>query len=313
MSDVYKSLRELPFSAVAPTLGIDLSHFKYDKRNHEWVGGCPIHGSKNNKGCFRYNDDGKFNCFSQGCKGRGSIDLAMQVLKIGFKDACERLGSISPPTPETKPINDSTHASEPLKPFTGKYHLHQIELPWLEARCPDKEIRKLYGVFAYGNPARKSKYQNKVFIPLKDLEGTLYGYLVRTPEPQEGENRYEFPSGFPKSHFLFGSDVLKHGKFGQVPLKIVYLVESPLCCLHFAYLGLPCVAAYGWSVSMEQCRLIRQLSRGVIFLPDENKRQQAAQLVPQLAESLWLRFPPLPAGKQDPEELSLEEILALTR
>lgn len=94
MSDAYKSLRELPFSAVAPTLGIDLSTFKYDKRNHDWVGGCPIHGSKNNKGCFRYNDDGKFNCFSQGCKGRGMIDLCMQVLKIGFKDACDRLGSI---------------------------------------------------------------------------------------------------------------------------------------------------------------------------------------------------------------------------
>lgn len=312
MSDAYKTIRELPFSAVAPALGIDLSTFK-QRKDGEWYGRCPLHDAKTNKTSFSYAPDGKFHCFSCEAKGRGALDLCMQVLKIGFKDACEKLGSISPPTPETKPINDSTHSSEPLKPFTGTYHQHQVELPWLEARCPDKAVRELYGVFAYANPARKSKYQNKVFIPLKDLEGTVYGYLVRTPEPKEGESKYEFPSGFPKSRFLFGAAELKAGRFGAVPLKRVYLVESPLCCLHFASLGLPCVASYGWSISQQQIQLLSELARGIVWLPDADKRPDAAPHVSVLAEAVWVRFPPLPDGVDDPEQLGVEEIQALLR
>ena len=89
MPDQYESVRNLPFPAVAAELGIDLSTFK--KSRGEWVGACPLHGSKSNKGCFRNASDGKYHCFPCHAKGRGSIDLTMANAKTGFQVAVEKL------------------------------------------------------------------------------------------------------------------------------------------------------------------------------------------------------------------------------
>jgi len=151
-------------------------------------------------------------------------------------------------------------------------------------------------------------------IPVKDIDGKLWGYLGRNVDTAtELSPKYLLPKNLPKSHFLFGSDVLKSGKFGQVPLKKLYLVESPFAVMKFASLGLPAVSPYGWSVSATQVELLTQLSRGVIYLPDRNKYSDAQNTATTLASRLWLRFPPLPDGVDDPEQLSLEQILALTR
>lgn len=177
MSDAYKSLRELPFSAVATTLGIDLSTFK-NRTNGEHYGKCPLHDAKNNKTSFSYSPDGKFHCFSCEAKGRGAIDLAMQVLKIGFKDACERLGSISPPTPETPNLEAPTHEFGALKKNT--WLNYQVESEWLQKRCPYPDILKHYDVFVYCNPARKSNFTNHVMLPFRHHEtGEIWGYLGR--------------------------------------------------------------------------------------------------------------------------------------
>jgi DNA primase len=186
-----------------------------------------------------------------------------------------------------------------------------IPCPWLEARIPDAKIRELYGVFCYLNPARKSAYSGRVMLPVKDSAGVLFGYLGRAIAP-ETEPKYLFPRDFPKSRFLFGSAEILAGTFGQAPLKRVYLVESPFCVMKFAMYGLPALSPFGWSVADEQIQVLTQLTRGLVFLPDTNKYEQAASIVSKLASRLWVRFPPLPAGYEDPEYLSLEQIQALT-
>lgn len=308
MADPYSSLRSLSFAALASAIGIDLQRFKHHK--DEWHGYCPVHKSQKNNNCFHYNDStGAFHCFSCHAKGKGIIDLTMAIRGGTFTDAVNFLQVVKPLPQQEKPRIEAPGASgEALKPFTGKYHKFPEPSPWLENRCPNKDIRERYGVFQYFNPARKSEYSHKVLIPVKNIDGVLYGYLARNPEPKEGDWKYKFPTGLPKSQFLFGAHELWEGR----PHRIVYLVESPFACLKFASLGFPAVAAYGWSVSEAQISLLRTICKGLIYLPDRNKSVEAASQLADIAHTLWVRFPPLPDGIDDPEQLQTrEQILAL--
>src|SRR5690349_17721576 len=90
--DRYQQLREMPFTVVAQALGIDLSRFKQRKGGTEWAGACPVHRPKKNTTAFSYNIDGRFSCFTcPATKGRGAIDLTMQVRNIGFQEAVSLL------------------------------------------------------------------------------------------------------------------------------------------------------------------------------------------------------------------------------
>jgi DNA primase len=83
--------------------------------------------------------------------------------------------------------------------------------------------------------------------------------------------------------------------------------------MKFAMCGLAAVSFFGWHPSNEQIQLLKGLAKGVVFLPDRNKTTESHQVLPALAEQFWLRFPPLPAGCEDPESLTLEQIYALTK
>lgn len=312
MSDKYEQIRSLPFPALATALGLDLSRFKHVK--DEWRGACPVHNPKQNITSFNYNDDGRFGCFSCGAKGRGSIDLVKLVRGVQFQAAVELLSAapaVEPPKAKSPSSGDSGADGE-LKPFKGSYAKFAVPCPWLQQRIPDQAIRELYGVFCYSNVTRKSNVNGDVLIPVKDVEGVLYGYLARnTGEVTPEHPKYWFPPGVPKSRFLFGADVIRAGRFGHVPAKFVYLVESPFCVMKFAMYGLPAVSPFGWSVSQEQIDILGKIAKGVVYLPDRDKRDQGAHRLDSLCAKLWLRFPQLPDGIDDPEHLDKNQILAL--
>ncbi len=307
--DKYDAIRRLPFPALAGALGIDIKEFR--RSGTDWVGPCPIHGSKNNKNCFRYNDDGRFHCFSQEEKGRGAIDFTIQLKKIGFQAAVELLTAISPSSAPIAPENGNSGVSQPSgKPIDlTKYRKYARPCEWLDNRV-DKAMQERYGVFYYENNSRKSAFNRRVMIPVKGLDNQLFGYLGRwigTPDQQYP--KYLFPRGLEKSRYLFGAAEL--GTFGSLPLRRVFLVESPFCVMKFASIGFPAVAAYGWSVSEEQISILAQVARGIVYLPDRNKHQEAGNSLGRIAERLWLRCPELPAGVDDPEQMTREQILAL--
>ena len=320
--DKYASLRELPFPALATVLGFSLERFKHQKQ--DWAGPCPIHQSKNNVGCFRYHESGKFHCFSCEAKGRGGLDLAMRIRSIGFKAAVALLQAYSP-TPELakekEPPVDAPGASrltignseidnQPTPLTKDTWKKFAVPCAWLEQRIPDAAMRERYGVFCYSNPARKSAYSGRVMIPIEDVQGVLFGYLGRNTDTQDHTSaKYLFPKNLPKSHFLFGAHELSVQQKQPLPLKRVFLVESPFCVMKFASLGLPAVSPFGWSVSPEQIAILKQLCRGVVFLPDNNKRVEAISTLNKLAEVLWIHYPLFP--EDDPEQLDREAILAL--
>lgn len=317
--DNYSALRSLPPLVVLSALGVDISKFKKRSNKDEWSGSCPIHGSQNNKGCFSIHLDGRFSCFSCSAKGRGSLDLVMQVRKIGFKQACEFLEGLNvPPTPPAPVLEAPIASGEALKPLEkDTWRKFAVPCPWLEQRVPDIHIRERYGVYMYDNPARRSAYSGRVMIPVRDIEGHLFGYLGRSvpgtdqdPQTCNDTPKYLFPKNLPKSHFLFGAHEL--AQF-PLPVKYVYLVESPFAVMHFASLGLHAVSPFGWSVSDEQVQLLSSLCKGIVYLPDRNKAEQSVLQLPKLSACIWVRFPPLPENCQDPETLTLEQIQALTR
>lgn len=322
--DKYASMREITFPVLASTLGIDISKFKTRKDGREWYGRCPIHNPKQNSTSFSYAADGKFHCFSCEAKGKGGLDLTMKVKGIGFKDAVALLQPLSGFTPapakEKEPLSSDSGELRPLVKDT--WRKFAIPCPWLEQRIPDAAVRERFGAFCYNNPARRSAYSGRVMLPVRDMQGNLYGYLGRavemekSPSPTQDRPKYLFPKSLPKSRFLFGAHELTHQgtpHSGRLPVKVLYLLESPFSVMKFAFLGLPAVSCYGWSVSDEQLAILNTLAKGIVYLPDRNKWTQRDNPLAVLSASLWVRCPPLPAGIDDPEHLNLDQIQALTR
>jgi hypothetical protein len=91
---------------------------------------------------------------------------------------------------------------------------------------------------------------------------------------------------------------------------VLYVVESAFSVMHFHQLGLPAVALLGWSVSDQQLEILSQLAKGVIYLPDSDKRKEAGVYASLVTSKLWCRFPEIPVP--DPEQLSVDQIRALT-
>jgi DNA primase len=311
--DNYSALRSLLFAVFAPALGIDTNRFK--RKRDEWSGYCPVHNSKSNNACFNYSDTGKWHCFSCGSKGAGAIDLTKAVKQVGFKEACALLEplvgaqplQLPPQTEKTAPGGDS----EVLRPLAkDTWRKFAVESTWLKERIPDAAVLERYGVFCYNNPARKSVYSGRVMLPVKSADGVLYGYLGRYIGDIPGDNaKYLFPKGLAKGRFLFGADVLKSQH--QLPVRVLYLVESCFSVMRLASLGMSSVSPYGWSVSDDQIGILATLAKGVVYLPDRNKVQESAGVIHRLAQHLWVKAPPLPEGVDDPEFATESQLKAL--
>jgi DNA primase len=306
--DKYESIRSLPFPTLAAALGLDLARFR--RRKEDWQGYCPVHNSKTNNNCFAYHDSGKFHCFSCDAKGAGAIDLAKLVKNIGFQAAVELLQGISPNEQEKPHLEAPVTCDGVLKPFTGKYEKFAKPCAWLESRIPDMAVRDRYGCFYYENNARKSSVNGHVLIPIRDIEGVLYGYLARnSAEVTADRPKYRWPANLPKNRFVFGAYQLK--QMCNIPVKVVWLVESPFAAMKLCSFGLPALALYGWAVSDEQLSILQQVARGCVYIPDRNKRAEGIAQCGRIAAALWVKAPQLPEGVEDPEQLTKEQILAL--
>ncbi len=88
--DQYADLRSLPLVLVIPWLGVS-TPWKERKGGSEWSGKCPLHEAKKNNTRFSFHQDGRFNCFSCGKKGRGAIDFTMVYRGVGFQDGSHSL------------------------------------------------------------------------------------------------------------------------------------------------------------------------------------------------------------------------------
>lgn len=265
----------------------------------------------------------------------------MKLKKIGFQEAVKSLESqyattehksLTEPNSDKsveldKERNNQTESVLANKPFSGTYEKFYVKSEWLKQRGLSEETLKLYGVGEYRNPSRKSLYTGKVLFPIRRFsDGQKVGYLARTIAEDSTDPKYIFPKGFHKQLEVFGAWQLKQ-KFGQstragtssganasgptLPLRVGFVVESPLCVMKYWQLGLYAVSPFGAYLSSEQVEIIRQLFHGVVYLPDRDKYPQVGETIFHLAQGLWVKAPALPGGIDDPEKLSPEQIAAL--
>lgn len=240
----------------------------------------------------------------------------MAIKQVGFRDAVELLegltASIPAETTIVSPDDESPVLTQNLA-FSGTYEKYKVASPWLEARGLSPDTLKRYEVFQYDNPKRRSQYTGSVMLKIRRWsDSECVGYLSRnigdiTPE----KPKYCFPRGFAKHLELFGAEQLRAVHGDALPIRRVFLVESPFAVMKFGQLGVPAVSPFGWSVSAEQIQLLRQLAKGVQYLPDKNKRAESLAIAGELARWMWTRTPDLPDGISDPEEMNVEMIRSM--
>lgn len=321
MPDQYESVRNLPLEQVVSFLGF-AQEWKPAKGGSELRGKCPICQPKKNQTAFNIAPDGRFHCFGCEAHGRGAIDLVMAVRKVGFREAVEFLQSNSGNVvaqqarmPQIKqvqaPVEQVSGNSAPLEnpPFKSTYEKFFRDHEWLDKRGLEPDTLKAFGVGYYENPKRRSVYNGSVMLRISRYsDGQTVGYLARnigeiTPE----RPKYLFPKGLQKGLELFGAWQMKE----DAPIRILVVAESPFTVLKFAQLNVPAVSPFGWAISDTQMDIIVQLAKGVLFLPDRDKQQEAAVYASKLAQRLWTKMPPLPDGINDPEQMSAEQIRTL--
>lgn len=310
---MHEDIRAIPLSDVLAALGHS-GPWKERKGGSEKYGRCPLHGAKRNNTSFSFNQDGRFNCFSCGQKGRGAIDLAMKLRGCNFSEAVEWLkgfGASATSTPQAQREEPSkTEPSEHLEnpEFVSTYAKYQVKSDWLEKRGLTEDTLKKFGVFEYNNPARRSAYSGRVMVPMRRFkDGVLVGYLARsTQEPTPENPKYLIGKGVAKGLEVFGSWELKLEKWR---FRFGYLVESPFAAMKFHQLGFPAVSPYGWSVSPQQAEILATLAKGWVYLPDSNRRETIGSVLHLLGQKCWVKCPEYPAD--DPEHLTAEQIKSL--
>ena len=169
-----QKLRDLPIEGVAERLGLKITHFKTL---------CPFHND-NHPSLSIHVRRNSYKCFVCGAHG-GVIDLVMQVLGIGFKEACRWLGA-EDIRPSTSPLKrDSSpfkgDAGETFQASRYERHFHR---PYLNAEACNFLFteRKLHpGVIRW---CRLHSFTDRhgtpwLQIPYFDVDGQLIGIQNR--------------------------------------------------------------------------------------------------------------------------------------
>ena len=234
-------------------------------------------------------------------KGAGHNNFIIDLVVEHIVSVCvrgEKRGRIGERAPS---VNRRHPAHASYRPYQKYY----VPSEWLAKRGFSPATLLTYEVGLYDNPKRQSAYKGKILLPVtRWKDGELVAYLARTSEPKDGQPKYIWPKGFQKSLEVFGAFLLKE----RAPIRVLYLVESPFAVMKFLQHGLPAVSCFGWSVSDEQCRILAELAKGVIYLPDRDKTRESAVVAGRLSPVVWLKMPELPDGVDDPEFLTAEQI-----
>ena len=152
--------------------------------------------------------------------------------------------------------------------------------------------------------------KGRICIPIHNEAGELVAYAGRWPADAgwpEGEEKYKLPTGFRKSHVLFGLERVSPGYEGCM------LVEGFFSVFHLNALGVPAVALMGCSMSDEQIELLARRTRSITVLMDGDAAGRAAhkEIVARLAERLHVHAPLLPEGTS-PDTLDKDALLRVT-
>jgi len=188
----------------------------------------------------------------------------------------------------------------PDRPHALAFSLRPGWHPYLEERAVDPATAAWFGVGYY---AGGGWLRNRMVIPIHDAEGQLVAYAGRSLD--DGEPRYLFPPGFPKSQVVFN---LHRAVWESARWALV--VEGFFDCLQVHQAGYRnVVALLGVSLSEAQEKLLlERFARLVLMLDGDEAGQRASrQLAARLQGRVSVSIVKVPSGRQ-PDQLSREEI-----
>ncbi len=243
---------------------------EYDE-GEEIVGLCPFHDDTTPS--FSFNKNLKlFNCFGCGTKG-DVITYVMLRHNCSFKQAIDELADMmhvelsnnsSKPT-RNKPINNKHKVATPLSDkekeflkFTQKNKNKIVQSPyWRAAKFPYKVIT----FFELGY------YNNRIFIPIKDVDNVLVGFSSRSAEVSPDRFRYVHKKGFIKSSVLYNLNTVVNSK--KKNHESIIITEGFSDVWGAFSNGYPeCVAIMGKIITDEQIKLLSKYTNKVCLAFD---------------------------------------------
>lgn len=282
---------------------------------HQLRGPCPLptHGSERSRESFCV-DTAKnvWACHSGSCcearhgrVGGNVLDLVAWLEGCSIRQAALRLQDewheAGMPVGELQRASKGSPGSRgPDPPRTLSFSLRLVWHPYLEERAVHPATAAWFGVGYY---AGGGFLRNRIVFPIHDAEGQLVAYAGRSLD--DGQPRYLFPPGFPKSQVVFNL----HRAVLESP-KWALVVEGFFDCLRVHQAGYRnVVALLGVSLSEEQEKLLlERFPRLALMLDGDEAGQRArCQLAARLQRKVALSIVRVPSGRQ-PDQLSNEEI-----
>jgi DNA primase len=279
---------------------------------HQLRGPCPLptHSSEGSRESFCV-DTAKnvWACHSASCcearhgrVGGNVLDLVAWLEGCSIRQAALRLQDEwrGAGMPVGEPKRASKGSRGPDRPHPLSFSLRLGWHPYLEERAVDPATAAWFGVGYY---AGCGFLQNRIVFPIHDPEGQLVAYAGRSPD--DGEPRYLFPPGFPKSQVVFNLHraVWESARWAPV-------VEGFFDCLRVHQAGYRnVVALLGVSLSEGQEKLLLERFPQLVLMLDGDEAGQRAsrQLAARLHGRVSLSIVKVPSGRQ-PDQLSDEEI-----
>lgn len=130
-------------------------------------------------------------------------------------------------------------------------------------------------------------------IPLRTVSGDLLGVTRRFLDP-DADSKYRYPKGFKRSDHLFGSWLVAN----DPSASSVALTEGQIDAMTLWQWGVPAMAVYGSSISVEQIRLMRHLglSQITLFFDNDNAGFELSRRCrgwKQVDGGVWKKLPDL--------------------
>jgi len=243
-----------------------------------------------------------FNIEEATIKPKGRNGIKAKASKNGPQKAIKGAKRADAPRGKSKASEGKSgrsEASEPSrvkqvnKPLSFELKLGRKH-PFLKSRIKDGGLdKKLVKAFGLG-VANKGMMTNRLWFPIHNVEGELIAYSGRWASDSLPEDvpRYLLPKGFEKSKALFNLHRVIGMRDSHPDIDTVVVVEGFWSVIRLHGEGIPCVSAFGDSISKDQVELL--VHNGfknaiLIFDGDEGGRTGTEQSLPLLAEKLFTK------------------------
>jgi len=312
------------------TLPMVLEHYGIQLKKRpggELVGVCPLHGTANypadNPTAFGVSKDGRaWKCFTR-CRdpaGGNVLDFVMRKESVDVWQAGELLASWFPLAENASNARKASganavneHGKQPkVKPVNKilDFMLRlQRDVPFLlEAKGLTMNTIKKFGL----GYCAKGMHAGRIVIPVHNTEGQLVTYAGRSLDQSEVDEgrKYYFPRTFHKQVELYNLHrVLQIPKL--VEKRGIVVVEGFFDVIKLWQHGVyNAVAIMGTALTHWQEELLLSYTDKVTLMLDNNTagREATEKICGRLIGKVFLKVPKYPPDKEQPEDLSKEEL-----